>query len=67
MGMQSKVLAWFFLILYAVLLITLVMGRDMIAMYLMGIGMFLEAAIAVWALYRKWVFSNRSHFFLIFI
>ncbi len=53
MGMQSKVLAWFFLILYAVLLITLVMGRDMIAMYLMGIGMFLEAAIAVWALYRK--------------
>lgn len=41
----SKVFSVFMLIFYAVLLYFVFVNKNMIAMYMMGIGMFLEALV----------------------
>lgn len=45
---SSKVTAIFFLILYAVLLYFVFTMQNMLAMYLMAVGMFLEACEGVY-------------------
>lgn len=50
---NSKVSAIFFLILYTVLLYFVVTMNNMVAMYLMAIGMFLEACEGVYCNFFK--------------
>lgn len=48
-------LRWFFVLLYLVMGILLYMGMNMVVMYLMVIGMFLEALISLIGYYRdRW-------------
>lgn len=46
-------LRWFFVLLYLVMGILLYMGMSMIVMYLMVIGMFLEALVSLIEYYIK--------------
>jgi hypothetical protein len=46
-------LRWFFVLLYLVMGILLYMGMNMIVMYLMVIGMFLEALASLIGYYTK--------------
>lgn len=44
---KSKVVAWFFVILWAIVLILTFMNKMMSAMDLMAIGMFLDAIVCL--------------------
>ncbi|MCI1974312.1 MAG: hypothetical protein LKJ51_00120 [Limosilactobacillus sp.] len=44
---KSKVTAWFFVILWAIVLILTFMNKMMLAMDLMAIGMFLDAVVCL--------------------
>lgn len=49
----SRHLALFFFVFYLVLLLVVVFGQNMLAMYMMAIGMLLDAGLALAASYKR--------------
>ncbi|MFC6324119.1 hypothetical protein [Companilactobacillus baiquanensis] len=50
---SSKLFSLFMLVFYAILLFLVIFNKNMIAMYMMAIGMFLEAVVNCFETFKK--------------
>ncbi|WP_334329860.1 hypothetical protein [Companilactobacillus sp. HBUAS59699] len=49
----SKIFSVFMVIFYAILLFLVIANKNMLAMYMMAIGMFLEAVVNAFGVFKK--------------